>query len=108
MEIIVTTKEIVYLKDAIKQLKNKQIETLEKIFVKEELGGGKVKITVDQDYVCDVCDIVANLVRGMYFTFAGGSTLLQSSMMQLDSTTEKYINKNKEAFENVAQEENNG
>lgn len=107
MEIIVSTKEIVFLNDAIKQLPKKQLEVIKKVFVKEEIGGGKIKITLDEDYICNVADIVTNLVRGMYFTFAGGATLLQSSMMQLDNVTEKCIKKHESAFENVAKEEDN-
>ena len=54
MEIIVSRKELVFIKDALDIIPDAQLEQLERVVVREELGGNKVKFVVDDEYVCDL------------------------------------------------------
>lgn len=105
MEIIVSRKELVFIKDALDIVPDEQLEQLEKVMVREEVGGNKIKFTVDDEYICELAEIVENLTRGVCFSVAGTVALLKSSVRQLDTITGKCIEKNKAKFENVAKEE---
>lgn len=106
MEIVISRKELVFIKDALDIIPDVQLEQLSKVVVKEELGGNKIKFVVDDEYICDLAELLENLTRGVCFSVAGMVAHLKSSVRQLDILTDKCIKKNESAFENVAKEEN--
>lgn len=105
MEIIISRKELVFLRDAIDIIPDVQLEQLSKVVVREELGGNKIKLVVNDDYICHLAEIIENLTKGVCFSVAGMVSLLKSSMRELDTITDKCIKKNKTDFEDVAKEE---
>lgn len=106
MEIIVSRKELVFIKDALDIVPAAQLEQLSKVVVKEELGGNKIKFSIDDEYICELAELLENLTKGFFFSAAGTIALLKSSVRQLDTITGKCIEKNKIKFEDVAKEEN--
>ena len=105
MEIIVSRKELVFIKDALDIIPDAQLEQLQKVVVKEELGGNKIKFVVDDEYICDLAELLENLTRGVCFSVAGMVANLKSNVRQLDILTDKCIKKNEEKFKDVAKAE---
>lgn len=105
MEIVLTRKEVVFIKDALDIVPDVQLEQLKKVVVREELGGNKIKFIVDDEYICKLSELLENLTKGFFFSAAGTIALLKSSVRQLDTITDECIKKNEKNFEDVAKAE---